>query len=178
MVTVALPAQRAAPQPVALPGEGGDDDLRLAAGLLELGEAPAPAQQAILVLDHDVRDLTIGGERVGIEDENAAWSEVVVHAVERVGNLAGGEEVVYRVVYARDEVELAEGGQPAHVGDVDVDARAGLLPRQRHHLGRDVARGDVEPPLEEREEALAGAAADVQQAVAGQAVLARETFDG
>src|SRR3954467_14220082 len=135
MVTVALPAQRAAPQPVALTGEDVDDDLRLATGLLQLGEAPAPAQQAILVLDHDVRDLTISGERVGIEDENAAWSEVVVHAVERVGNLAGGEEGVYRVVDACDQGELAEGGQPAHVGDVDVDAGSVLLPRQGDHLG-------------------------------------------
>ena len=59
------------------------------AGLVELGEASAPAQQPVLVLDHHVRDLTIGGERIGIEDENAAWSEVVVHAGKRVGNLGG-----------------------------------------------------------------------------------------
>jgi hypothetical protein len=86
--------------------------------------------------------------------------------------------VVYRVVDARDQVELAERGQPAHVGDVHVDAGSGLLPRQGDHLGRDVARGDVKAPLHQGEEALAGATSDVQQAVAGESVLASEAFDG
>jgi len=65
-----------------------------------------------------------------------------------------------------------------HVGDMDVDAGPGLLLRQSHHLGRDVARGDVETAMQEGHEALAGAAPDVEQAVAAQAVLARKTFDG
>jgi hypothetical protein len=35
----------------------------------------------------------------------------------------------------------------------------------------------VEAALQQGEEALTGAAPDIQQAVAGEAVLARETFD-
>ena len=53
-----------------------------------------------------------------------------------------------------------------------------LLPREVDHLGRDVTGGDVEAAFEEGEEALAGAAPDIEQAVAGEAVLARETLDG
>jgi hypothetical protein len=36
----------------------------------------------------------------------------------------------------------------------------------------------VEAPLQEGEEAFAGAASNIQQAVAGEAMLACETFDG
>ena len=40
--------------------------------------------------------------------------------------------------------------------------RTGFLARERDHLGGDVARGDVEATFEQGQEALAGAAADVE----------------
>ena len=85
--------------------------------------------------------------------------------------------MVDRVVDARDQVELAEDRQAAHVGDEHVRAPRGLRARRGHHLRRDVAGGDVEAAVQQRHEALAGAATDVQQSPAGEPVSDRQPLD-
>ena len=75
-MSVAVAAQRAPREPVALVGEDVDDHLGLAPGLRELRRPALPAQQEIVVLDDHVRVLAIGGEGVDVEHEQPAGREV------------------------------------------------------------------------------------------------------
>src|SRR5215210_2453503 len=72
VMTMALAADRPAPEAVALVGEDVDDDLRLSPGPVDLGQLAAPAHEKVLVLDDEVRDVAVGGERVDVEDQQPA----------------------------------------------------------------------------------------------------------
>jgi hypothetical protein len=86
------------------------------------------------------------------------------------------QEAVDGVLEAGDEVELAEQRKPAHVGDDDARLRH-LERRPPDHLGREIARRDLIASVGQRDEALAGAARDVQHAPAGEPVTPGDVLE-
>ena len=95
---------------------------------------------------------------------------------ERAGQLVAVAQVVERVVDARHEVEAAEGRQPPQVGRHEPHAghlESGL----GEHRRREVAPGHVEAAAQERQEALARAAREVEHRASPQAVALGQLED-
>ena len=105
----------------------------------------------------------VRAQRVQVEDRQAAPGEVAPIPSEGGGELVRVEQVVQRVVEARDEVEAADHRQ---VADVGVDELAsGALRAASASIALDESQPVTSKPRsQERQEALARAAGEVENA--------------
>ena len=176
MVALLVAAAGALPESVVSLAEHLDPRSRLEPRL-DLGwRVAAPAEEGPAHLGSGVgpERLAVRGEGVDVEDEQPAATEIARHPGDRRVHVVLGEEVVDGVVEARDQVELADHGQLAHVGDEDLGQAADLLARHVHHRRREVAGRHLVAARQHRQEALAGPACHVEQLPAAEPVLDRQ----
>ena len=83
---------------------------------------PLPDQAPAVALHRHLfgKEGAIGLQGVDVEHQQPVGGEVAAHPGQRLLQFLGAEQVVDGVVEAEDEVELAEDGQIAHVGDREV----------------------------------------------------------
>ena len=115
-------------------------------------------------------------ERVEVPDRDPVRGEVTGDPGECAGELVAIEQVVERVVQAGHEVEGAERRQIADVGHEHAGVRR-LARRSVRHLRREVAGRDRVPAVEQREEALAGPAGEVEHPSAAESVMRGDALD-
>ena len=149
--------------------EGLDDQLGEACRRLGVAAASAPGEEHPgAVLRHVARERgPVGRQRVDVEHEHPAWSEVGREAAEGGVQVALLHQVVEGVVQAGDQVEAAHPAQRPDVGHEQI--RLGrLAAREGHHLRRYVACGDGVTAPQEGQEALARPACGVEQSRASE----------
>ena len=177
VVPVAPGGARAPPQAVGAAAQHVHGDLGAAAGLAQAGGAAVPEHDPPAVLDDPIADVAVGRQRVDVERQQPVRRHVRADRPQRALDVVRRRQVVERVVEAGDEVEAAVHRQLAHVGHVDVRLSSELAPRDRRHPRRAVTADDLVAELEQRREALAGAACDVERPPAAQPVLAGQAVD-
>ena len=148
-------------------------------GSLEARRAAVPQHDPLAVLDDPVADVAVGGQRVDVERQQPVRREVrahrpqrALHVVRRYGRwLSASSRQVTRSKRPYDAAARTcrRRGSPR--------APASLLPGDRRHPGRAVAADRLVAEIEQRLEALAGPAGDVERSPAAQAVLAGEPVD-
>jgi hypothetical protein len=145
------------------------------------GAQPRPFQQrnrARLLDDpRGGEPLAMGLERVEVEGQQPAGAQQARHRREGAGEVVVAQEVVEGVVEAGDPVEDPDRPrQGSHVRAMQGH-RGQCGARAREHVGREVAARAVVAPADERQQALAGPAPDVEHAAPAQAVRAGERLE-
>src|SRR5215207_257035 len=176
-VALAMAALGAAPRAAGGAREAVDRRLRGVAG----GDRRRPAlpckEQAVALDQMRLAErAAVAGQRVDVPDRHPIRGEVAAEAAQRGDERVLAGEVVQRVVEARHGIEAAQRRQLAHVEQVQRDSRR-LAGGLAQHLRRHVGAGDRVAALDQREEALAGAAADVEHPPAAAAMARRQLVD-